>query len=268
VAELGRAGVRPCRRLPELSGTGGAGLKIDRTSVVAACCAALVACGGSDDPGPAASVAGLYEGSGGGNRASEFLILDDGRYYLVYGLTSASAAPVGGVIVGDGSTSGSAFASTNAHDFNLLSRTLLTGTLNSTLLPKASAATMLVRSDATTASYGGTFNAGSDADASPSALIGTYGGEFAGLGGTDASLLSVDAVGVIAGTTSGTCTYFGLALPRSRGNVYDLSLTLRTGCANPGSTLHGHAFLSGKTLFAIAVSGDLASVALFAGVKP
>jgi hypothetical protein len=73
--------------------------------------------------------------------------------------------------------------------------------------------------------------------------MGTYAGELAGLGGTDASVVTVDALGVVAGTTSSNCTYFGLALPRSRGNVYDLSLTFRTGCANAGSTLRGHAFL-------------------------
>lgn len=242
-------------------------MKSIRTALVAVCCATLVACGGGSGPGPVASLAGLYEGSGGSNRASELLVLDDGRYYLVYGLSSVSAAPVGGVVLGDGSASGSTFASSNAHDFNLLSRTLLTGMLSSTVVPKASASTVLARSDTSTATFAGTFNGASDADASATALMGTYGGEFAGLGGTDASVLSVDDLGVVAGTTSASCTYVGLALPRSRGNAYDLSLTFGTGCANAG-TQHGHAFLNGKVLYAVTVSGDLATVALFAGVKP
>ena len=244
-------------------------MKSIQSIVAVVCCSALLACGGgADSPGPAASLSGLYEGSGGSNRASEFLLLDDGRYYLVYGLSSASAAPVGGVIVGNGSANGSDFASSNAHDFNLQSRTLFAGTLNSTVLPKASASTTVVRSDATRAAYTGTFNAASDANASPSALVGTYAGEIVGLGGTDASAMTVDATGVLAGTTLGNCSYFGLALPRSRGNVFDFSLTFRTGCANAGNTLHGHAFLSGKALYAVTVSGDLGTVALFAGVKP
>ena len=81
--------------------------------------AALAACGGggsSSGPGPAASLAGLYEGSGGSNRASELLLLDSGRYYLVYGLAPASAAPVGGVVIGDATVGGNGFASANAHD--------------------------------------------------------------------------------------------------------------------------------------------------------
>jgi hypothetical protein len=242
-------------------------MKSIRTALIV-CCATLVACGGGGDAGPVASLAGLYEGSGGSNRASEFLVIDDGRYYLVYGLSSASAAPVGGVILGDGSANGSTFASSNAHDFNLLSRTLLTGTLNSTVVPKASASTALVRSDMTSATFSGTFNGASGVDASATALMGTYAGEFAGLGGTDASVLTVDALGVVAGTTSGSCTYAGLALPRSHANAYDLSLTFGTGCANAGSTQHGHAFLNGKVVYAVTASGDLATVALFAGIKP
>lgn len=238
-------------------------------TIALALCAALAACGGrGDNPGPASSLAGLYEGSGGSNRASEFLILDEGRYYLVYGLNSTSAAPVGGVIVGDGSASGNTFASSNAHDFNLQSPTLLTGTLSSTVAPKASASTALVRSDGTGATFTGNFNGASDASASLVALAGTYGGEITGLSGIDASVLTVDAFGILAGATSGSCSYFGLALPHRRGNVYDISLTFRTGCANVGSTLRGHAFLSGKVLFAVTVSDDLGTVALFSGLKP
>jgi len=239
------------------------------TTLALGLCAALAACGGGgDNAGPASSLAGLYEGSGGSDRASEFLILDGGRYYLVYGMNSTSAAPVGGVIVGDGSASGNAFASGNAHDFDLQSNTLLTGTLSSTIAPKASASTALVRSDGTGATFTGIFNATSDANASLSALAGTYAGEIAGSSGTDASVLSVDASGVLAGATSASCSYAGLALPHGSGNVFDISLTFRTGCANAGSTLHGHAFLSGKVLFAVTVSGDLGTVALFSGVKP
>jgi hypothetical protein len=237
--------------------------------IAIAVCAALSACGGgTGSPGSASALAGLYEGRGGSNRASEFLIVDDGRYYLVYGMTSASAAPVGGVIVGDGSVNGNAFTSSNAHDFNLQSNTLLTGTLSASVTPNVSVATALVRSNGTGATFNGTFNVTSGAQASLSALAGTYGGEFVGSGQVDASVLTVDALGVLAGATSGSCSYFGLALPHGRGAVFDVSLTPGAGCANAGSTLRGQAFLSGKMLFAIAVSSDLGTVALFSGVKP
>lgn len=238
---------------------------------VIACCAFVAACGGggsASPAGPAAAVAGLYEGRGGSARASELLILDDGRYYLVYGLTSVSAAPLGGVVVGSGAANGTGFASTDAHDFNLLTRTLATGTLTTTTVAKASASSTVVHADTSTSTYAGTYDAASQTSASAALLAGTYAGELAGLGGTDASVFSIDALGIIAGTTSGSCTYAGLALPRSRGNVYDLTLTFRAGCASAGSTLHGHAFLSGKTVYAITASGDLATLAAFAGARP
>jgi hypothetical protein len=134
--------------------------------------------------------------------------------------------------------------------------------------PRVSAASVVVHAGGATTTYAGTFDAASLTDASSATLAGTYSGEFVGLGGTAVSVFSVDALGVVAGTTSNSCTYAGFALPASRDNVFDLTLTLGTGCANGGSTLHGHAVLSRKTVYAVAVSGDLGSVALFSGVKP
>ncbi|WP_280156402.1 hypothetical protein [Piscinibacter sp. XHJ-5] len=234
-----------------------------------ACLVALAGCGGGDDePAAAAPVAGLYEGSGGSQPASKLLILDTGRYYLVYGLNSASAAPVGGVVVGDGTASGTSFSSSNAHDFDLQAKALLTATLATTLVPATSAATTVTHAAGGTASYSGSFDPASSAGASLSALAGTYGGELAGLGGTDASVLTVDGSGALAGGGSGNCTYAGIAQAHGSGNVYDIRLTFGSDCPSAGSTLRGHAFLSGKTLYAVVVSGDLATVALFAGVKP
>jgi hypothetical protein len=243
-------------------------MKLLHALAAVACGAAMTACGGGGDgAGAATPVAGLYEGSGGSNRASELLILDTGRYYLVYGRISASATPVGGVIVGDGAASGNSFTSTNAHDFDLQSHTLLTGALTSTIAPKASASTTVVRSGGSGAAYAGTFNPVSDSPASLSALAASYAGELVDLSGTLASVLTIDASGVLAGT-SGTCSYAGLAAPHGSGNVYDISINFRNACPNAGNTLKGHAFLSGKLLYLVVASGNLASVELFSGARP
>jgi len=228
----------------------------------------LVGCGGGGGGDAASPVSGLYEGTGGSSRASELLILDDGRYYLVYGLTSASATPVGGVVVGDGTASGTTFASSNAHDVDLQAHTLRTGTLTSTLVPRVSASTAVLHADGSGATYAGSFNTASTAAASLSALAGTYGGELAGVTATLASVLSVDASGVLAGTTTGACSYAGLATPHGGANAYDVSVVLRAGCPAEGTALHGHAFVVGKLLYLVTASGDLGSVVLFSGVKP
>lgn len=230
---------------------------------------AIAGCGGGDDdtPAPAAPVAGLYEGSGGSEPASKFLILDTGRYYLVYGLSSASAAPAGGVIVGDGTAGGTSFSSGNARDFDLQAKALRSGTLAGTLVPRASSSITFTDTGGS-ASYSGTFDAASTAGASLTALTGSYGGQLAGLHGSDASALTIDGSGALAGGASGNCTYGGIAQTHASGNVYDIRLVLGSECPNGGSTLHGHAFLSGKTLYAVVVSGDRATVMVFAGVKP
>jgi hypothetical protein len=82
----------------------------------------LTACGGgggSAGGGPVqASPAGLYNGTGA-TRAFTVLVLDTGRYYALYGPTGGSTSVIAGVIVGDGTASGSTFASANLHDFSL-----------------------------------------------------------------------------------------------------------------------------------------------------
>ena len=232
----------------------------------------LVACGGgggSDVVPAAAAVAGVYVGSGGSSRASAFAILDDGRYYLVYGRASSSVTPAGGVVIGTGSVSGGMFTSSDAHDFDLQSQVLRTGTLNSAITAKASASTTVVPTGGSAATYAGTFDPASDAPATLSAVAATYVGELADLGGTLASLLTIDASGGLAGTTSsGACSYAGFVSPHGSGNVYDVTINFRTGCPNPGNTLHGHGFLIGKLLHIVVASGDLSSVELFAGVRP
>lgn len=228
----------------------------------------LASCGGGSGNDAAAPVSGLYEGSGGSLRASEFLILEDGRLYLVYGLNSASATPMGGVIVGNGAASGNAFASSNVHDTDFQAQTLKTGTLTSTLAARVSADTSVMHSDGSGALYAGTFVGTSTGNASLGTLAGTYGGELAAMAGRQVAALTIDASGVIAGTTTGGCTVAGLALPHGGLDAYDITIGFQNGCPAAGSTLHGHAFLRGRVLYVVTASGDLNTVVAFSGVKP
>jgi hypothetical protein len=66
------------------------------------------------------------------------LVLDTGRYYVLYGPTGGSTSVIAGVIVGDGTASGSTFASTNLHDFSLEAGVISLGTLTSTFAAKTS----------------------------------------------------------------------------------------------------------------------------------
>jgi hypothetical protein len=226
----------------------------------------LSACGGGDS-GPATSAAGLYRGSGGAGRAFEVLVLDSGRYYAIYGLTSASASPVAGVMVGDGATSGTAFDSGNLHDFSIESHTLATATLASTIAPATSINATLTYSGGQSATFNAAFDAGFNQSPSVSMLAGTYVGEIAGLSKTEASGFTLDSSGVMAGSTLAGCSYVAIVLPHAHGNVYDISATFHTGCVEDGKTLKGHAFVSAGVLYAVVVNADLSSSVVFAALK-
>jgi len=229
-------------------------------------CAVLAGCGGGSSDTPASSAAGLFERSGGAAPADEILVLDNGRTYVVYGMNATTPVPAQGVMVLDLSTSGATFMSSNVHDFDLSSRTLSLGSASGTFTPKGSIAASVSRNGGATSSIGGTYSPTSEQNASLSAIAGTYGGETADLGATQASIVTLDPSGILAGSTSGSCSFVGVVTPHDAGNVFDVSATFRTGCTEDGRTFRGHAFVSRNVLYLVVASGDLTRVVLFAGI--
>jgi hypothetical protein len=241
-----------------------------RHAACVALASALSACGGggSDNAGfTPTSAAGLYERSGGATPAFEVLVLDSGRTYAIYGMNASTPVPAGGVIVTNVATSGTSFTASDVRDFNLSSHTLSTGTAAGSFVAKTSITGTVSYSGGTSAGFGGSYNTAFDQPAALSSLAATYGGETADLSGTKASIVTVDASGLIAGTSTGGCTYAGLAAPHSSGHVFDVTLTFRSGCTEDGNTLRGHAFVSHNVLYLVVLSGDLNRAVLFAGVK-
>jgi hypothetical protein len=91
------------------------------------------------------------------------------------------------------------------------------------------------------------------------------GGQVAGV---ETSTLTVNASGALSGSTSGGCSYTGTVEPHAAGNVYDVSTVFGAGCLFSGQTFKGHAYLSGKVLYAVVPKADLSTGALFVGTKP
>lgn len=226
----------------------------------------LSACGGGGDTPAPLSAAGLYESTGSG-RAFEVLLLDTGRSYAIYGMTSAAAVPVAGVIVADVAVNGSSFASSNVHDFNIESHTLNTGTMAGTFVAKTSIAATTITSGSTGTSFGASYDVDYEQSPSRAALAGSYAGETADIAGSKASVFTLDASGVLAGSTTAGCSYAGLVTTHSSGNVFDLSVTFQSGCADAGNTLKGHAFVSQNVLYAVVVNSDLSRAVVLAGLK-
>lgn len=239
-------------------------------SLVFFACLALSACGGGGGssgftPTPAA---GLYESTGGSTPAFEVLVLDSGRTYAIYGMNPTTPVPAGGVIVADTTTSGTTFSAGGARDFNLSTHTLSTGTATGTFAPKSTISGTVTYTGGTVANFSGAYNVSYEQQASLSALAGTYGGETGDLGGTKPSVVTVDgSSGALAGSTSSGCTYVGFVGTHGAGNVFDATVTFRTGCTEDGRTLRGHAFVSHNVLYVVVLSGDLSRGVLFAGVK-
>jgi len=230
---------------------------------------ALPACGGGGGSSgftPTAA-AGLYESTGGATPAFEVLVLDSGRTYAIYGMNSTTPVPAGGVIVADVATSGTTFSASDVHDFNLSSHTLSTGTAAGSFVARTSITGTVTYGGGTTANFGGSYSTTFDQAASLSSLAATYGGETADVGGTKASVVTVDGSGLIAATSTGGCSYAGVATPHGSGNVFDVTINFQSGCTESGNTLRGHAFVSHNVLYLVVVNGDLSHAVLFAGVK-
>lgn len=240
-----------------------------RCTLVTALALLLAACGGGgDDAGSGPNVAvGLYAGTSSANRAVRALVLDTGRSYVIYGRSSANATPVAGVVVGDVTVNGTAVAATNTRNFDVESHAVSAATLAGTVAPRVSLNGTLAGAVAAISTFSLSYDTAYDAAPSLADLAGAYLGEMAELAGSQPSVLNIDASGVVAGTTSAGCEVIGLASTHGAGNVYDLTLTFRSGCTDAGQTLKGHAFRSGSQLYAVVVNSALSVAVVWAGVK-
>jgi hypothetical protein len=211
----------------------------------------LAGCGGGGDyyddggppPGPALDrAAGFYEGLNASNRHVSVIVIETGRYYVLYGPTSApSSTQIEGVLVGDGTASGSTFSSSTLQNLNFTNQTNVAGSM---------AATFLLRSyfDANLAYVGGATDA-FNADYSlryedvPSLVLvaGNYSGQLASLVGVPNANMTISSSGAVSIAATGGCTAGGTILLHPFGNVYDVNLTFGAGCPAAGLTLSGHA---------------------------
>lgn len=99
-------------------------------------------------------------------------------------------------------------------------------------------------------------------------LAGTYQGSLTTTLGKSSASTTIDGDGAITGTSNGGCTWTGTATPRSRGNVFDVSLTFGTeaGCAgNAGAALSGVISLEANRAGMLATDDNMNKAFIFAG---
>jgi hypothetical protein len=237
-------------------------------SITVAALATLSACGGggSDSP-PPSPAAGIYERSGSTSPADVLLVLDSGRSYVFYGFNATTAAPVQGVAVMTLTAAGTSLSANDVRDFNVSAGMLKLGSASGTLAAASSISGSIVRSDSSTLSFGGGYDASSANRASLSDLAGNYAGQMSNLAASQAAVMTADSSGVLAGSATGGCSWVGLAAPHAAGRAFDITMTFGSGCVESGTTLRGHGLVSHGVLYLAVVHDDAPRVVVFAGAK-
>jgi hypothetical protein len=238
----------------------------------------LGGCGGDDDsnspstPAPTANSAeGLYSGSTNTNRTLTNVVLDDGTYYLFYSVP-ANPALLAGVIQGNGTSNNGSFTSANAKDFNTGGSGVLSATIAATYAERQSLNGSVTYPGPSVTSFTSTYDTAYDTTPTLASLAGTYTGQAGSSAeGVQSATVTVTATGAFTGIEADGCTFSGTASPRSRGNIFDQSVTFGGApCEFPGITLVGVAFLDvpNRRLYGAAPAGNRTNAVIFLGTRP
>lgn len=239
--------------------------------------ALLTACGGGGEdesvpnaptPATTASAEGLWQGTTSSGRTVRTLVLDDGSYWSLYSGVNAPGI-ISGVVQGTGSVMGGSFSSPSARDFNIEMGTVSDATLSTSFTSKQSFnGAFNYLAPTTTVTFTSAYRAAYDQVPILASLAGTYAGTSATRSGTETVKLTVSATGAVVGTSSDGCQFAGTAAPRKKGNVFDVSLTFKSGsCVNGTSTLPGVAYLDGSSLYSAVLDSTRSNGVLVTATK-
>ena len=241
---------------------------------------ALAACsgGGGNDgaasapaPGPGPSAEGLWIGSTSTSRSVTGMVLDNGTYWVLYSVPHVSAL-VAGVVQGTGTSLNGSFSSFDGIDFNLEGQGINNATVSASYVAKQSFNGSVTYPNLNQAfTFTSSYNAEYDQTPSVSAVAGTYTGIASVVGSNELTTIVVSSPGVVVGTGTSGCRFLGTAVPRTKGNLYDLSVVFGGGvCSNGTSTVTGIGYFdsSAKRLYAAALNESRSKGLIFVGIKP
>lgn len=238
-----------------------------RMAVALAFTAALAACGGGGDDdaatsGSGATAEGVYGGTltGSSSNAFQLLVLENGEFWALYGIPSASTFGVTGFLQGAGTSSNGTFTAASTKDFGFIPA--VSGTTNASYNASAKTIAGTVRFASGSVGFSGGPIAGSlysyDSAASLSTVAGTW--VTTGLTGESVTLSIAASTGAFTALSSLGCNFAGTVLPRPSGkNVFNVSLTFGPApCALPGQAAAGIAVAypvgTGQTQLLVAVT--------------
>lgn len=235
----------------------------------------LAACssGGDGDatspPPPVASPAeGLWTGTSSSGGSVAGLVLNDGTYWFLYSKVG-NPNVIAGVVQGTGSSQAGSFTSSNTKEFSL-GIGILDATLAGSYVMKQSISGIITRAVGGQFTFNSTYNADYDLIPDVNLLVGTYTGSTATAGVTELVTVTLSSPNLIAGSSPSGCDFTGTFVPRSSGNVYDVSVTFAGGvCSNGTSTVTGIAFFDAgtMTLYSAALNSTRTDGFIFLGSK-
>ena len=241
---------------------------------------ALTACGGGGRggststsaaaPAPATTAEGLWIGSTSSSRSVTGIVLDDGTYWVLYSAPNNSTV-IAGAVQGTGTSLNGSFSSSDGKDFNLEGLGINNATVSSSYVTKQSFNGVVTYSGLNQAiTFTSTYNMAYDQIPNLSTIAGTYTGSAAVLAGTESATVNITSSGAINGSGASGCQFTGTATPRTKGNVYDLSVTFGGGvCSNGSSTVNGIGYFDStpKRLYGVAVNSSRSNGLIFVGTK-
>jgi len=237
----------------------------------------LAGCGGGDDyddgypPGNALDrAAGFYEGVNASNRHVSVIVIETGRYYVLYGPTGIpSSAQIEGVLVGDGTAAGSTFSASTLQNLNFTNQTNVAGSMTATFLLRSYFDANLAYVGGATDAFNSDYSFRYEDRPSLSLVAGSYSGQLASLIGVPNANMAISGSGVVSIAATGGCTADGTIQVHPFGNVYDVSLTFGAGCPAAGLTLSGHAKYDATTssLTAITTTPAITSTVMVVATK-
>jgi len=234
----------------------------------------LSACSGDGDTSPpspvpltAATAEGFWTGTTNTNRTVTGVVLDDGVYWFLYSV-GGDPSIIEGVLQGDSNAQDGALNSLNAKDFNVERPVtpVLNATINGSYTTKQSLSGSYQSNVPDT--FTTTYNSDYELTPDITAVTGTYTGPVAQ---NETVNVTVSAAGGISGISSTGCRITGSVSPRTRGNVFDVTITFggQSTCSNGTNTVNGVGLYNARTkkLYSAAFNSDRTNGFVFLGTK-
>lgn len=211
---------------------------------------------------------GLWVGTINTNRTLTAAVLDDGTYYFFYSVV-ANPNQIAGVIQGTGTSDNGSFTSSNTKDFGI-GVAVRDATLSADYTARQILNGAIAYSGAGTTTFTSSYNPAYETRPTVASLAGVYTGQLGRSGGVQTANMIVQPDGTFTGTDQNGCTFTGNITARTRGNVFDQSITFSgTACFFNGSTFQGILYFDIPTrrLYTAAPNSLRTDAAIFFGPK-